>query len=124
MKKYQTVDEYIKSFPKEVEDLLLKVRETISGVVPMSEELISYGIPAFRIDGKNLIYFAGWKEHISLYPIPPGPATFNKKLAPFIKGKGTLQFQLNKPLPYNLIKEIVKFSLKRHVERYKKIKRA
>lgn len=88
----------------------------------MSEEVISYGIPAFKVDGKNLIFFAGWKEHVSLYPIPPGPSTFTKKISPFVTGKGTIQFQLDKPVPYNLIKDVVKFSLKRHVEQIRKKK--
>jgi len=120
MKNNKTVSEYISSFPDNVQSVLKKIEKAIQEVVPMGEEVISYGIPAFRVDGKNLVFFAGWKEHVSVYPIPPGPNSFKKKIAPFVKGKGTLQFQLGEPIPYNLIKDIVKFGLKRHVEQYKK----
>ncbi len=116
-KKFKTVDEYLSTLPGDVKVLLLTVKELIQKSAPKAEELISYNIPAFKLNGINLIYFAGWKEHISIYPIPTGDAAFQKAISNYQGGKGTLKFPINKPLPISLIKKIIKFSLKENLER-------
>jgi uncharacterized protein YdhG (YjbR/CyaY superfamily) len=86
-----------------------KIRETIHAVVPDAREKISYQIGTFELNGKNLIGFAGWKNHVSIYPIPSGSAAFNREVAKYTAGKGTLKFPLDKPLPLKLIVRIVKY---------------
>lgn len=108
---FKTVDEYIASFPKETQDTLSQVRETIKAVVPEADEKISYGIPTLMLNGRMLIYFAGWKKHFSIYPIPSGDEAFNEKIKPFISGKGTLKFPLDKPVPVKLIEEMVRLRM-------------
>jgi uncharacterized protein YdhG (YjbR/CyaY superfamily) len=105
---FQTVDEYIARFPEETQNVLMQLRSTIKNAVPKAREKISYQIGAFELDGKNLIYFAGWKKHVSLYPVPAGDEAFNKEIEPYIEGKGTLKFSLDRPLPLELIKRVVK----------------
>jgi uncharacterized protein YdhG (YjbR/CyaY superfamily) len=87
---------------------LEQVRATIDAAPPAAREKTSYQIVAFELDGKNLVHSAGWKNRISMYPIPSGSEAF-QKIAPYIAGKGTLQFPLDKPLPLNLIRRIVKY---------------
>lgn len=105
-KHFITVDEYIASFPSDTKRVLQKIRETIVGVIPDATELISYNIPAYRTT-RNLVYFAGFAHHVSMYPIPPGSVSFRKAVAPYVKGKGTLRFDLSKPIPYRLVKQVV-----------------
>lgn len=102
-----TIDEYIVAKPKEVQDTLQKIRKTIREVVPNAEEAISYGIPTFNQNGKYLVYFAAWTNHIAVYPIPRQDKEFLKELEPFVHAKGTLHFSLNKPVPYDIIKKVV-----------------
>jgi len=110
---FKTIDGYIKTFPKDVREILEKMRQTIQKEVPEAEQTISYQIPTFNLNGKGLISFAAWKNHIAIYSIPPGTAAFKKEISPYIKGRGTIQFPLDKPIPYDLVKKIVGF----HVER-------
>ena len=110
---FTTVDDYIESFPVATQEVLKKVRETIKKVAPDSvTETISYEIPTFKLNGKYLVYFAGWKEHIAIYPIPPGDDKFQKAIAPYRSGKGTLKFPLSQPIPYGLIEQVVQAHLK------------
>ena len=111
------IDHYISSFPKEVQALLQQVRNTIKKAAPGAEERISYGIPAFNLNNRYLIYFAGFKSHISVYPAPRGSDEFKEKLAKYKGGKGTVQFPLDKPLPIGLITEIVKFKVRENKEK-------
>jgi uncharacterized protein YdhG (YjbR/CyaY superfamily) len=111
------MDEYINSFPKEVQALLQQVRATIKKAAPGVEEKISYGIPAFNLNNRYLVYFAGFKNHISVYPAPRGSEEFKEKLAKYKGGKGTVQFPLDKPLPLSLITQIVKFKVKENKEK-------
>jgi uncharacterized protein YdhG (YjbR/CyaY superfamily) len=106
------MDDYISSFPKEVQALLQQVRNTIKKAAPGAEEKISYGIPAFNLNNRYLVYFAGFKNHISVYPAPRESEEFKEKLAKYKGGKGTVQFPLDKPLPLGLITQIVKFKVK------------
>ena len=101
--KLASVDEYIESFPPEVQEILQEVRRTVRAVVPESGEKISYQIPTITLDGKSLLYFSGWKHHISLYPIPPLDDALATAIEPYHSGKGTLKFPLNQPIPYDLI---------------------
>ncbi len=105
---FATIDDYIGSFPEHVQDVLEQVRRTIRKVVPTGEETISYQIPTITLDGTYLVYFAGWKNHVSLYPIPTDDEALERKLAPYQSGKGTLKFPLDKPIPYDLIERVVK----------------
>jgi uncharacterized protein YdhG (YjbR/CyaY superfamily) len=108
---FNSIDEYIASFPEDAQKTLEELRGTIKAAAPEAEEKISYGIPTFTLNGKYLIYFAGWKNHISIYPIPTGSEAFNKEVSQFVAGKGTLKFPIDKPLPLKLITDIVKLKV-------------
>jgi uncharacterized protein YdhG (YjbR/CyaY superfamily) len=101
---YQTVDQYLKQQPDAAQKQLERVRRAIQKAVPRAEEVISYQIPAFKLDGRALLYFAGWKEHYSLYPATAGVvARFGKELKGHLASKGTLRFALSEPVPTQLI---------------------
>jgi uncharacterized protein YdhG (YjbR/CyaY superfamily) len=116
---FKTVDEYIKSFPTDIQTLLKKVRETIKKNAPDAVESIAYGMPAYKMNGKPLVYFAGFKKHIGFYATPTGHAEFADELSPYKQGKGSVQFPLNKPIPYELIKRIVAFRVTENVAKSK-----
>ena len=101
--KFASVDEYIGALPADVQEVLQEVRRTVRAVVPDAGEKISYQIPTVTLDGKALLYFSGWKEHVALYPIPPVDDDLAAAIEPYRSGKGTLKFPLNKPIPYDLI---------------------
>jgi uncharacterized protein YdhG (YjbR/CyaY superfamily) len=103
---FKTVHEYIGTFPADVQRILERIRQTIRQAAPEATEAISYQIPAFKLHG-NLVFFAAFKSHVSLYPRTPGMESLKKELSPYIKGKGTLQFPLDQPVPYGLVKRIV-----------------
>lgn len=111
MQKFETIDEYIKSFPESTQKILEKLRETIRKTAPEATESMSYGMPTFKYKGKPLVYFSGWKEHIGFYPTPGGIMAFQKELEPYQSGKGTLQFPLDKPTPYDLVIKVTKFRM-------------
>jgi uncharacterized protein YdhG (YjbR/CyaY superfamily) len=113
-KTVKSVDDYITSQPKEMRSLLERVRATIAKAVPGAEEQISYGIPAFKLHGRPVLYFAGWKQHYSLYPsTAPLIAAFRKELAPYeVNNKGTIRFPLSEPVPVKLIAALAKFRAK------------
>ena len=111
----KTIDEYIAGFPSDVQEILEKIRMTIRKAAQDAEETISYEIPTFNLKGKYLIYFAAYKKHIGVYPVPAGDAKLNEELSVYRTGKGTLQFPLNKPIPYNLITKIVKLRVKENL---------
>ena len=108
MKQFKTVDEYINSFPKETRLILQKLMEMVKEEIPKGEETISYNIPTFKLNGKYVVYFAAWTNHISIYPLPHGTDELRREMSRFIAGKGTLKFKLNKPVPYPFIRKIVK----------------
>ena len=108
---FKSMDEYIGTFPEDIQKILEELRGTIKAAAPEAEETISYNIPTFKMNGRYLIYFAGWKNHISLYPIPVGSEAFNKQISKYAEGKGTLKFPIDKPLPLKLITKIVKLKL-------------
>ena len=106
---HQSVDDYIQSMPQEVQPLLNKIRETIKMEAPQAVESISYGMPAYKQNGKPLVYFAAFKNHIGFYATPSGHSEFAAELAKYKQGKGSVQFPLNQPMPYDLIRRIVEF---------------
>ena len=110
------IDEYIAGFPEEVQEILEKIRTTIRKAAPNAEETINYGIPTFTLKG-NLVHFAGFKKHIGFYPTPTGIERFKKELSVYEGAKGSVQFPLDKPIPYGLISKIVKFRIKENLER-------
>ncbi len=118
--KPNNIDEYIAGFPKETQKILEQIRVTIKKAVPGAEETISYAIPAFTLKGRYLVYFAGYKNHIGLYPAPRGNEAFKKELSVYKGGKGTVQFPLEKPMPLHLIIKIVKFRVKESLEKAEK----
>ena len=106
-KLFTTIDEYISTFPDDTQAILEKMRQAIQKAAPDAMETMSYGIPTFNLNGKHLVFFAGWKHHISLYPIPAGDAAFQQKIAHYKRAKGTIQFPLDTPIPYDLVEKIV-----------------
>jgi uncharacterized protein YdhG (YjbR/CyaY superfamily) len=111
-----SVDDYISGFPVEVQEILLKIRLTIRAAVPEAEETISYQIPTFKLRG-NLISFAAYKRHIGLYPAPVGDEAFNKELSAYRAKKSTVRFPLDKPIPYDLIRQIVALRVEDNLKR-------
>jgi uncharacterized protein YdhG (YjbR/CyaY superfamily) len=106
----QTIDEYVAGFPPEVQRILQEIRRTIAGVIPEATEAIKYQIPTFVLE-KNVIHFAAHKKHIGVYPVPKGDSGFEEAIAPYQTGKGTAQFPLDRPIPYDLIRRMVEFRL-------------
>jgi uncharacterized protein YdhG (YjbR/CyaY superfamily) len=103
---FETVDEYIASFPAEVQEVLQEIRRRCHAAVPDSGEMISYGIPTITLGGTYVVYFAAWTHHISVYPVPNGDDVFQRNIAPYRAAKGTLKFPLGKPVPYELIGQV------------------
>lgn len=101
-----TVDEYIASFPPEVRPVLEDARRAVRAAVPDAGETISYGIATFTVAGRSLVYLAGWKHHVSVYPVPSGDPALEAAIAPYRAAKGTLKFPLNRPVPYDLIERV------------------
>jgi uncharacterized protein YdhG (YjbR/CyaY superfamily) len=114
-KGYATIDEYIVGFPKDVQAVLEAVRQAIRESAPNSEEKISYGIPTFDLNGKHLVHFAAYKNHIGFYHTPSGITAFKQELSKFEVSKGTIKFSLDKPVPLDLVKKIVKFRVKENM---------
>jgi uncharacterized protein YdhG (YjbR/CyaY superfamily) len=110
-KQFPTIEEYVKAYPTNVQSILAQIRQIIRAAAPDATETISYQIPAFKLNGKDLIYFAAWKAHIAMYPVPSGSDAFEKELSPFIGGKGTVRFPLERPIPFNLVEGIVRARL-------------
>lgn len=112
----KNVDEYLALQPAETRTKLEKMRQTIKAAAPGAEELISYGMPAYKYHGM-LVYFAGYKNHIGFYPASSGIVAFEKEISSFENSKGTVRFPLEKPLPVGLITKIVKFRVKENLEK-------
>jgi uncharacterized protein YdhG (YjbR/CyaY superfamily) len=105
------IDEYIAGFPKDVQELLEKIRTTIREAAPDAEEAIKYRMPTFTLKG-NLVHFAAFKNHIGFYPAPRGIEAFQEELSAYEGAKGSVRFPLDQPIPYDLIGRIVKFRVK------------
>ena len=98
-----TIDEYISTFPETAQHLLQELRRRILAVLPDAEERISYQIPTFAVDGQYVIYIAGWKNHVSVYPVPEGDPELDASLAPYLAGQSTMKLPLNKPIPWDVV---------------------
>lgn len=117
---FKTIDEYIAAFPKDVQSVLQELRQVIREATPEAEEAISYGMPAFKLHGRSLVFFAAWKNHVGFYPSGPSAIeAFKKELSPFKQSKGTVQFPLDKPIPFDLVKKIVEFRVKENESKKK-----
>jgi uncharacterized protein YdhG (YjbR/CyaY superfamily) len=112
------MDEYIAGFPKDIQKMLEQVRITIRKAAPQAEETIKYAIPTFTLNG-NLASFAAYKNHIGFYPAPTGVKEFKKELSPYAGAKATARFPTDKSLPLALIGKMVKFLVKRNLEKAK-----
>jgi uncharacterized protein YdhG (YjbR/CyaY superfamily) len=116
-----TIDEYIKTFPKDIQKILQEVRRTIKEAAPDADEAISYQIPTFKLNG-NLVHFAAVKNHIGFYPGSKVIQVFTKEFSSYKSSKGAVQFPIEKPIPLALIKKIVKYRVKENSHRLKKKK--
>lgn len=103
------IEKYILQFPEDVQEILRQIRELIKTIVPDAEELMAYGMPAYKSNKKPLVYFAAFKNHIGFYATPSGHSKFQDEFSKYKQGKGSVQFPLDKPIPYELIEKIVKF---------------
>jgi uncharacterized protein YdhG (YjbR/CyaY superfamily) len=112
----ETIDEYIATFPKDVQQKLNDLRATIKKAAPKAEEKISYAMPTFALHG-NLVHFAAYKNHIGFYPAPRAIEEFKKELAKYEGSKGTVQFPIDKPLPLSLVSKMVKFRVAENMEK-------
>ena len=110
------IDEYIAGFPNDVQEILEKIRMTIRNAAPYAEEIIKYQMPTFTLNG-NLVHFGAFKKHIGFYPVPRGIETFKDELSAYEGEKSTVRFPLDKPIPFDLISKIVKFRVKKNLER-------
>jgi uncharacterized protein YdhG (YjbR/CyaY superfamily) len=106
---HSEIKSYISKFPKETQDLLEKLHNLILAEAPDATVSISYGMPAYKTFKKPLVYFAGYAKHIGLYATPSGQEEFKKELSSYKQGKGSVQFPLNQPMPFDLIRRIVRF---------------
>ena len=114
--KPKTIDEYIASFPGEIQQLLESIRSVIKEVAPEAKEAISYQMPTFKLNG-NLVHFAAFRNHIGFYPAPTGIKQFEKELSAFKGGKGSVQFPIDKPMPLDLIRKIVLYRVEENLKK-------
>jgi len=112
----KNIDDYIASFPVEVQEILQKLRQIIRETAPEAEEAIKYQMPTFVLKG-NLVHFAAYKKHIGFYPTPSGIEKFKEELSVYKGAKGSVQFPLDQPVPYELVEEIVMFRVRENLDR-------
>lgn len=112
MKTLKDINDYIASFPPVTQKLLGQMRSAIQSAAPGAVEAISYAMPTFKLNGKNLVHFAGYEKHIGFYATPTGHEAFKDDLSKYKQGKGSVQFPINEPLPLDLVTRIVKFRVK------------
>jgi len=112
----KTMDEYIAAFPKEVQDILEKMRGTIRESAPQAKETIKYAIPTFELNG-NLVHFAAFKNHIGFYPTPSAIVAFKKELSSYRQAKGSVQFPIDQPIPFDLVKKIVRYRVRENLDK-------
>ncbi len=115
-KTFKTIDEYIALFSKDVQNILKALRKAIKDVAPQAEEAIRYQIPTYKLNG-NLVHFAAFKDHISFFPTSSGVEAFKEKLNSYKTSKGTIRFPLDEPIPFDLVKEIVRFRVKENLSK-------
>lgn len=110
-------DLYISKFPGDVREIMEKIRAIIKEKASDASENIAYGMPGYKTQGKPLVYFAGYKNHVGFYATPSGHLEFAEELSKYKQGKGSVQFQLNEPVPYDLIARIVEFRVKENIKK-------
>lgn len=115
------IDKYIGGFPNDIQAILEKIRIAIRKAAPSAEEKIGYGIPTFTLNG-NLVHFAAFKKHIGFYPTPSGIEKFKQELSVYEGAKGSVQFPIDKPIPFGLISKIVKFRVRENLKKHVRIK--
>ncbi|MBZ0300209.1 MAG: DUF1801 domain-containing protein [Anaerolineae bacterium] len=120
---FNTIDDYIATFPEDVQAILEKMRQTIHDAAPDAEEAISYQMPTFKLHG-NLVHFAAFKNHIGLYPAPSGIREFAEELAPYAAAKGSIQFPKDQPIPYDLVTRIVQYRVQENLEKQRRKKKS
>lgn len=120
-KQFKTMDEYINTFPEDVQNILNELRQTIRKTAPEAEETINYQMPTFTLHG-NLVHFAAFKNHIGFYPTPSGIEAFKKELSVYKNAKGSVQFPIDEPLPLPLIRRIVEHRVQENLARKQKKK--
>ena len=119
MVEYTTIDEYIATFSPEIQSILRNIREIVRELAPEATEKISYQMPTFYLNG-NLVHFAAFKKHIGFYPTPSGIEAFQEELSKYKGAKGSVQFPLNQPIPYDLIRKMVIYRLEENRTKKKK----
>lgn len=107
----QKVDVYIASFPENIQAILRRLRKLVQTTAPNAVEGLAYMMPSYKLNGRPLIYFAAFKNHIGLYATPSGHSAFAKELSVYKQGKGSVQFPIDQPIPYELIKKIIQFNI-------------
>lgn len=112
-----SIDEYIAGFPPDTQRALQEMRALIRAIAPGATETISYAMPTFDLNGRHLVYFAGFSHHVGLYPMPSGTEAFKEQLKPYNTGKGSVQLPLDQPLPTDLIRRIVEFRVEENLRR-------
>ena len=117
---FETIEQYISTFPLEVQQILEKMRQIIRKEAPDAEESISYGMPTFKLYGRPLVYFAAFQHHIGFYPLPAVIDTFKSDLTRYKHARGSIQFPLDQPIPYELITKIVIFRVQEQINNNKK----
>lgn len=117
-KQFNTIDEYIATFPEEVQQILEKMRQAVHEAAPEAVEAISYRMPTFKLNG-NVVFFAAFNHHIGFYPAPSGVEEFKTELSHYPGAKGSVQFPLDKPIPYDLVQKITRFRVKENLEKLK-----
>ena len=122
-KEISTVDEYIQTFSNDIQRVLNQMRASIREEAPDAIEKIAYGMPAYHTFGKPLVYFAAFKHHIGFYATPSGHELFAENLSGYKQGKGSVQFPLDRPIPFDLVKQIVRFRVEENALKYHKIKK-
>jgi uncharacterized protein YdhG (YjbR/CyaY superfamily) len=115
-KPYTTIDAYIAVFPDDVQRILNELRQTIREAAPDAKETINYQMPTFTLNG-NLVHFAAFQNHIGFYPTPTGIEAFQEELSAYKGAKGSVQFPINQPLPFPLIRRIVEYRVKENMQR-------
>jgi uncharacterized protein YdhG (YjbR/CyaY superfamily) len=115
-KGFNSIDEYIATFPEETQKILRELRAVIKAAAPDAQEKISYQMPTFFLKG-NLVHFAAWKNHIGFYPTSSGTLTFQRELSIYESAKGSVKFPIDKPLPFELVSEIVKFRVAENLKK-------
>jgi len=115
MKVTKTIDEYLKSYPANIQLLLIQMRSTIRNAAPEAIETIAYGIPTFKFNG-NLVHFGAYKDHIGFYPTPRAIEVFKSEFSKYETSKGTVKFPIDEPLPLDLVTRVVEYRLKQNLK--------